>query len=264
MVMKNILSSVAGLAVVVTACLVLIAQLGVIDFKLPWQNPKVHSVEKTVIAVEEPTIVEIEPIALDCRARIHTVVPLEGRREHKALGQVYRTDTVTMEAVGDIDTCVQAGEIEIINRDDGTVRVIIPADAITFERPRVDAIATYDSVTFDKGVVGKLTDVMPWVSEDNGLTPAGYAYAQSIIGSSACNELAFEITKQAIVEAFADQVRASGRTVSDLDVDIVGEPTYDANPQPEDLEDFDFTVGGAEATCAVASHARDGATVTAA
>jgi hypothetical protein len=43
-----------------------------------------------------------------------------GTRQHRALGRTYRTDTVTMTALGNIDTCVDAGEVEVATGDDGT------------------------------------------------------------------------------------------------------------------------------------------------
>ena len=258
--MKNVLSSAAGLAVVIVAGLFLFAQAGIIDIKMPWDNPNIHSAETTIKMPAEPTIVEIEAISLDCRARIHTVVPIEGKREHKALGQVYRTDTLTMRAVGDIDTCVASDEVEVINRDNETVRVIIPADAIRFERPRVDAIATADSVHFDKGFVGKLADALPWVSDDSDLTPAGYAYAQAVLGSSACNELAYEMTRDAIIESYEEALRAHGLDGAELDVDIVGDPIFDANTQPDEVDQFSFSVDEDATTCTVADDAEIGAT----
>ena len=84
----------------------------------------------------------MEPISLDCRARIHAEVPVEGRREHELLGQVYRTDTVSMLAVGDVDTCVEGTSAEVVHHRDGTTEVIIPGESILFVRPRVDAVAT--------------------------------------------------------------------------------------------------------------------------
>ena len=55
--------------------------------------------------------------------------------------------------------------------------VIIPGESILFVRPRVDAVATADSVHEGKGTIGKLTDSFPWVDSDVGLTPLAYAYA---------------------------------------------------------------------------------------
>ena len=60
-------------------------------------------------------------------------------------------------------------------REDGSARVLVPADAIEFVRPRVDAVATLGSVHYDEGLIGKLTGALPWVSDDQNLTPAAYA-----------------------------------------------------------------------------------------
>lgn len=125
-------------------------------------------------------------------------VPVEGKREHKVLGQVYRTDTVAMTAIGDIDTCVDATRTSIVRLNSESFQVVVPASAITFERPRVDAVATRDSVSFDKGLIGKVTDAFPWVSENSGLTPSAYAFAQEVVGSSDCMERAWAVTEVVI------------------------------------------------------------------
>ncbi len=252
--MKNVASSLGGIVAIGVLSLIVFANLGVIDVKWPWEDTAVMSRESIIEQSGVATVTEIEPLALDCRARIHTTVPIEGRREHALVGQVYRTDTVSITAIGDIDTCVDADEVEVVNRDDGSTRVLIPADAIRFVRPRVDADATLDSVRFDKGFIGKLTDVFPWVSENNGLTPAAYAYAQAVIGSSECMEQAFDATGAAIVDSYEDQVRGAGRDVDTLVVDIIGEPDFatDAPDAGTDVDGYDFTIDDAGVTCSVA------------
>ncbi len=244
--------SLAGTAAIVAIGVVALAKLGVVDMRWPWENTNVASIESSVSQPESATIIEIEPIALDCRARIHTVVPIEGRRTHKLIGQTYRTDTVTLNAVGDIDTCVDAADVEVVTRSDGTTRVLVPADAIRFERPRVDAVATLGSVHFDKGMVGKLTDIFPWVSDDSGLSPAAYAYAQTIIGSSECMQRAFATTEAAMRGAYEDALVAQGADPDLLIVDIVGEPDFDAvTTSPDVLDGYDFSVDDEATTCTV-------------
>ena len=159
-----------GLLVVGAIGALFIAGAGIISFDWPWKIDEIAAIETSVIVEEPPTIFRIEPINLDCRARVHAEVPLRGVREHEILGQVYRTDTVTMTAIGDVDTCVEADGVEVIERSDGGFSIIVPGDSIKFVRPRVDAVRTAESVSFDKGFVGKLTDVFPWVSDDNSLT----------------------------------------------------------------------------------------------
>ena len=253
--MKNVASSLGGIVAIGVLSLIVFANLGVIDVKWPWEDTAVMSRESIIEQSGVATVTEVEPIALDCRARIHTTVPIEGRREHALVGQVYRTDTVSITAVGDIDTCVDADDVEVVNRDDGSTRVLIPADAIRFVRPRVDADATLDSVTFDKGFIGKLTDVFPWVSENNGLTPAAYAYAQAVIGSSECMEQAFDATRAAIVDSYEDRgPQLPGATSTHLVVDIIGEPDF-ATDDPDagaDVDGYDFTIDDAGVTCSVA------------
>lgn len=240
-------------AIVFIATLIILTNTGVIGIDWPWQKidvPEVLTEETVVVQPQEATIVEIEPIALDCRARIHAEVPVKGKRDHKALGQTYRTDTVEMTAVGDIDTCVDAADAAVIANDDGTFRVVVPADAVTFERPRIDAVATMDSVEFDKGLVGKVTDVLPWVSDDSGLTPAAYAFAQQVVGSSSCMEQAWDVTAEVIVTAYEDQLVAQGGDPADIEVDIVGTPDF-GEPPATDQGGFQFAVEDAAIQCSV-------------
>ena len=246
-----------GLVLISSALvIILLVSLGALKVSVPGFLPDVTQNTTDVTYPELPTIVTIEPIALDCRARIEAEVPIEGRKEHKLLGQVYRTDTVSMTVVGDIDTCVSAGSVEVINRDDGSVRVIVPADAITFERPRVDTVATLDSVDYDKGTLGKLTDAFPWVSDDSGLTPAAYAYAQTVIGSTDCMTKAFDTTKRAIVRAYRDQLIQAGHDPSMITIDIVGQPDLSTTQAPEEaLQGFDFAVDTLATSCTVAAGA---------
>lgn len=254
--MNKLIQAGLVLAAVIVVGLLAFGQLGLIDWTWPWERVDVMAVEVEVSQPEAATIITVEPIALDCRARISSLVPIEGRKEHSFAGQVYRTDTVKMTVVGDIDTCVESGEVEVVHRDDGSVRVIVPADAIRFERPRVDTVATLDSVVYDKGALGKLTDVFPWVSDDSGLTPAAYAYAQTIIGSTDCMSKAFDTTQRAVVKAYRDQLIAGGHDPSLVIVDIVGKPDFSTTAAPEEvLDGYDFTVDTAATSCTVAAGA---------
>jgi hypothetical protein len=248
--MKKAGSSFLGTAVLVAAGLYLLASLGVVDLKWPWENANIMRRETTVAQPTEAKVVEIEPVALDCRARIHAIVPVEGRQEHKMLGQTYRTDTVRLDAVGDIDTCVDASQVDIVEAADGTFRVTVPAEAITFERPRVNAIETMDSVHYDEGFVGKLTDILPWVSDNTNLTPAAYAYAQTVIGSSECMAEAFAVTEQVMIAAYQEQLTAQGEPESNVEVRVIGEPNF-GEPVATTLDGMEFEVGANGATCSV-------------
>lgn len=243
-----------GLLVVGAIAALFIAGAGIVSLDWPWKIDEIAAVETSVVVEEPPTIFRIEPINLDCRARVHAQVPLEGVREHKVLGQVYRTDTVTVTAIGDVDTCVEADGVEVIDRADGGFSVIVPGESIRFVRPRVDAVRTAESVSFDKGFVGKLTDVFPWVSDDNGLTTAAYAYAQGVIGGSDCMQAAYEHTSTMIVDAYRTQLEEQGGDSSTVDVRIEGEPDFDQNP-PARLDGMDFDVAAEGARCEVADNA---------
>ena len=227
---------------------------GVLKFDWPWNVDEIAAVETTVIVEEPPTIYRIEPIALDCRARVHAEVPLKARREHELVGQVYRTDTVTMTAIGDVDTCVESAGVEVIERADGGFSVIVPGESIKFVRPRVDAVATAESVNYDKGLLGKLTDVFPGVSDNNTLTTSAYAYVQGVIGGSDCMQAAYEHTSTMIIDAYRSQMAEQGGDEAAVDVRIEGEPDFGQNEMPE-LGSVDFTVTAAGAQCEVADNA---------
>ena len=263
---SSFVAAIAMLFMLVVLVVIGLAGLGVLDFQWPWENIDVAT-EETVVTFDEeepePKIIKIEPIALDCRARINAQVPVRASREHQLVGQTYRTDTVEMVAIGDVDTCVNTSAVEIAERTDGSIDVIVPADAIEFVRPRVDAVATMDSVVYDKGLVGKVTDVFPWVSDNDGLTPAAYAFAQSVVGGSDCMQQAYDLTESAMREAYVDQMIAQGGSADNIDVIVSGSPNFGQNELPADpaFDEFDFTIDGNAAVCEIAADAYAGTTI---
>ena len=154
-------------------------------------------------------------------------------------------------AIGDVDTCVQADAVVVAERADGVTEILVPAEAIVFNRPRVDAEATRDSVHFDKGFLGKLTDAFPWVSDDEGLTRAAYAFAQQVVGSSDCMEAAYGVTKELLEQAYADQARERGMA-GEVEVRIVGTPDFAQNEPEHPDTDFDLWVDSDGARCRLA------------
>lgn len=249
--MTKILNGLVAFAVTTAIGVALLAFLGVVQFRMPWLSSPLTETHE-VAAPEIPTVVSIEPISLDCRARITAQVPVEGRKEHRVFGQVYRTDTVRIDAIGDIDTCVDAGAVEVIEGPE-VARVLVPAEAVQFVRPRVDATATMGSVDFDKGTIGKMTDALWWVEDGESLTAAGYAFAQETIGSSTCMDAAWEQTVEALVEAYRREAIAQGMAPDAVEVLVTGIPDF-APSEPSRLGELDFDVAG-PATCAVADAA---------
>lgn len=249
----------AGVVLAVVVCGIIVAfALGAVNVRWPWDWDALDVADTdTDIAYASPArVVRVEPVALDCRARVHAEVPVEGRKEHSFLGQVYRTDKVGIVAVGDVDTCVQSDAVQIDERDDGSFQVVIPGSAIEFVRPRVDAVATMDSVTYDQGFVGQLTDVFPWVSNDEGLTPAAYAFAQTVIGGSECMAQAYDLTRQLLLDAYRQQLIEQGANADDISVEILGDPDFGQNDDPPELDDdFEFEVDDGEVACEVAPDA---------
>lgn len=248
----------AALTAVFALVIALLAAWGALDVNWPWQKiPDVATTRTTISYDAPPRIVEIEPIAIECHARVHAEVPVEGTKSHRLFGVGYRTDRVRMQAVGDVDTCVDAGAVDI-ETGAGFTDVSIPADAIKFVRPRVDAVATQHSVRFDKGFVGKLTDVFPWVSDNSGLTPAAYSFAQTVIGGSDCMSQAYAVTQDLLVDAYRAQALERGIDPATVRIQVVGSPDFAQNEVGVDLDDFEFASVGDQAVCEVADSAADG------
>ncbi len=231
---------------------------GGISVNWPWRAiPDFNDVSVALEIPNEVRIVDIEQISLDCRARIHAEVPLEGKREHTLLGRVYRTDTIEMDAIGDVDTCVDGTSAQVVHKRDGATEVVIPGESIVFVRPRVNTVLSADSVAVNKGKLGKLTDVFPWVSDDLGLTPVAYAYAQNVIGSSACMEAAYEVTQEVLINAYRLQFIGQGADPETLIVRIDGEPIF-VDPLPINMGDVTMDLSGDSITCVVSDEAFGG------
>ncbi len=236
--------------------LVVVAAIAINHTFIHWQLPFGNSVESTIEPAAASEITKIEPIVLDCRARITANVPVKGKKSYQfsvfGATKTYRTDSMKLKAVGDVDTCVRGGASTQELKDGGWI-VTVPAKSIVFNRPRVNAIKTAQSVKFNKGWVGKFTDVMPWVSETNGLTPAGYAYAQTVVGGSSCMKAAWEHTKHAIIVAYLQQASAKHIDPKKVSVIIDGPPDFN---QVKGLKDahfhgFTFKVDAKHVECKV-------------
>ncbi len=240
----------AGIVLGIVAVVAFVAATGSLSFTWPWDIvPEFAEVQVELELPTEARIVNVEPIMLDCRARVHAEVPVSGRREHSLFDQVYRTDTIDMVAIGDVDTCVDGGAAKVLRRADGTTEIVIPAESIKFVRPRVNAVETADSVTVSKGLLGKATDVFPWVSDDLGLTPTAYAYSQNVIGSSSCMRTAYTVTRGLITDAYRQQFIDQGADPAQLSVRIDGEPIFE-DPNPIYMGDgVEMTVGDGNVNC---------------
>jgi hypothetical protein len=228
-----------------------LAIVGVFDFHWPWEV-EIAAQRETVIQEEPAQVVEIEPISLDCHARVHAEVPVRATKEHLLLGQVYRTDSVDVQAGGDVDTCVEGEPTSWSQTTVGGVYVRIPAGSIRFERPRVDL---HDIETdFEKGLPGKVTDALPWVEDDETLTTSALAFAQDTIGGSECMQAAYDVTEQMLIDAYTAQAIEQGLDPDDLTVTIMGRPDFEQN-EPDSAvaaEEFDFEIVDTGVRCTVA------------
>ncbi len=254
--MKNVwvaLATVIGIFILAWILIFSLISFGLLDINWPWEDV-VEQESSVAIDVEETgpaRIIDITPIALDCRARIEAEVPIVGTQRTTVGGATVSTDTIRMRAVGDVDTCVAADGVEVIERADGTFGVIIDADAIEFVRPRVDATKTMDSVTTDRGFLNQVVEIFPWTNEDDELTPAAFAFAQTVIGGSACMEAAYDQTASALEDAYRQQMVDQGADADDIDVIISGVPDFSQNtPDKPTLGEFEFTDDGT-ASCVV-------------
>lgn len=246
----------AGLAVAALGMGLAVMVMGVTSFRWPWERlGDFNRVEVDFALPDTARIASVEPITLDCRARIHAVVPVEGVRQHQFFGRVYRTDRVRMAAIGDVDTCVEGASLQVAHLDDGSTELVVPAETIRFVRPRVDALATADSVEVEKGTVGKLTDAFPWVEESSPLVPQSYAYAQQVIGGSACMQAAYAATAQLLVDGYRGQFTQQGMDPDRLRVRIEGRPDFGQNEVESAPSDVEFLVQDGQVTCQPADDA---------
>ncbi len=216
----------------------------------------VHS-DQEVAQKGDATMVRIEPVSLDCRARIQATVPVTGTREHTVAGFVVRTDTVTIDARGDVDTCVDAGSVTVVQGDDGSFAVDVPGEAISFVRPRVDLVSSAQHVEYDQGLLGELTDLLPGVDDTETLTLSAFAFAQQVIGGQACMQEAFAVTSQVLQQAYVDQLAAQGVAASMVTV-TVGQPDFGQHPVAAPQDDTTFAVRGG-IRCQLAADAHQGA-----
>jgi hypothetical protein len=235
-------ATVAGIFMLALVLVIGLLSFGWLDVNWPWED---LVEEETVLEVDVEAgpaqVVKVTPIALECRARIEAQVPVVGTRKTSIAGATISTDTIRMRAIGDVDTCVRSSGVEIVERADGTFGVIIDADAIQFVRPRVDAVATMGSVTTDRGIVNQVFEALPWTNEDDDLTPAAFAFAQTVIGGSSCMEAAYEETTRALTSAYQQQMREQGANPGDVDVIISGIPDFGQNtPDEKLLGEFEF------------------------
>lgn len=246
--------TIAGVFMLALILVIGLFSFGWVDINWPWED---IIQEETAVAIdieEGPAkIVSITPITLECRARIEATVPVVGTHKTSLAGATISTDTVRMQAIGDVDTCVDASGVEIVEHADGTFGVIIDAEAIQFVRPRVDAVATMGSVTTDRGIVNQVFEALPWTNEDDELTPAAFAFAQTVIGGSSCMEAAYDQTQLALTDAYQQQMIDQGADPADVDVIISGIPDFGQNDiEDKLLGDFEFTEE-AGTSCVVAT-----------
>lgn len=235
-------ATIFGVFVIAFLMLTALFSFGWLDINWPWEDVVT---QETAVAVDftegPPQITKITPVSLDCRARIAAEVPVVGTQKTQVAGATVSTDTIRMLAVGDVDTCVSTEGVDVVERTDGTIGVIIDASAIEFVRPRVDAVATMNSVTTDRGIVNQIFEALPFTNENDELTPAAFAFAQTVIGGSDCMQAAYDQTRAELIAAYQAQMVEAGLDRADVDVIISGIPDFGQNDlDPAVLGDFEF------------------------
>lgn len=262
------------MAIVAMFALIGIAVVGNVFGILSWPfsagntGVQTHSVTHQLAPAK---ITKLELIALECRETIQMEVPVEGKVDHVArvLGvQVAptRTDRAGLTAIGDIDVCVQIGSSRVLSDANGQQTVRIPASDIVYHRPRVDTLLSAQSAWYDAGWQAKLTNWLPFVSDNQSLSPAAFAYAQLVIGSHDCIAASWEVVVAGLHEAYRQQAANQGVDPNSVSVEIVGEPDFAvyaesimANYSTEEraqaeryVRDFNFAVKEDEVVCELA------------
>jgi len=179
-------------------------------------------------------IVSIEPIALECRATIDSVIALVLQKdvEYRVFGWGWgtRSEHGFYTAYGDIDVCVGIENSTITSLEDVVGPVLdregwlveIAVNDLEFRRPRIDNLKSAQS--------WRLHTDWGWVPGIDGDTTMGVeatALAQLLVGSSECIEAAFEATKLAITESYKQQALDVGIDPAKVEVRFTGEPNYD-------------------------------------
>ncbi len=254
-VIKN-LPSIIGLVVIVLVLVLVLNLFGVFDSIF---NTERRDQARTTGVAE----VRVRPLDLSCKARIDAVVPLKGEAKSTAhaplidVNLTYNTDTITMTAIGDVDTCFPATGATVKHTDTSWL-VKIDASQTVLNRPRVKPAATAQSVSYHPGAGRKLVKLLPIVNfflvNENGsrLTLEAEAFAQSIIGGSSCMKAAWPATKRAIVQTYQDDAKRKGIPASHVHVSFTGQPAFQQNDMrhvPKAFQATKFTVDNRHTVC---------------
>lgn len=188
----------------------------------------------TVDIPNEPEIIRIDPIALDCRARTDVAVSARGIMDHYATIDlplvapkrvVYRTDSLEYQGVGDVETCVPP-EASTIFQTTKETKVTIDASQVVFNRPRLTFAKDFE-INYDQGLLGKITNAAPWVSDDSPLYDLTLHQAQKQVASESCMRKAWSATQAAVRNAYYGIVAEQyGIDASSITVHFVGEPNF--------------------------------------
>lgn len=209
-------------------------------------------------------IFEIKPVNIDCRAVVRASIPVKGESQyivHTPLGsKTLNTDTIWLTAIGDVDVCFPPEASEVVKQADGSWLVTIDSSKTVFNRPRVDALATGNSVDYEDGAGRDIMSAVPLVNafidtNAHELTLEAVAFAQSLIASSECMAAAWPPVQEAVTAAYAEQAALGGLSADQVTVVFKGAPFYAQYKQDIDTSVFgdgvEFEVEAGGINCSI-------------
>lgn len=235
--MKKVLLSILTIITIIASFIILKVGSAIIDIDL--QSP-IGSPLDTDISTDRPVtpivITETVPIALDCRAVTTVKADIAVKKEYQIFGKVISTDKVIIHAVGDYDVCVDGMVSRTTTTANGskTQKIVVPADAVVFHRPRIDT--SKSTLQYDRGKISRLA-----LSDDNVIVDISLKVAQHIIGSDDCIETAWESTQKAVEDSLRRQADDDG--IHNVTIEWSGRPAYDSDSGPlPDIPDIESNV----------------------
>lgn len=200
-------------------------------------------------------------IFIDCRARTDVAAPVKDEAQHiihTFFGSfTWNTDTVWMNAQGDVTTCFPA-DGAVVTTTGNRMTVDVDTTRTVFYRPRVKPAATARSVRYEPGAGRRVAGFVPlfdyFVMKENGsrLTLEAEQFAQSIIGGSRCMKASWKATRRAITTAYHKYAKQHGIARHNVTINFNGSPRFDQHDMkriPKAFESTKFTVDTKHVVC---------------
>ncbi len=237
-----------NMAIFIGAWLVFIGGYTVLNRTFGWfDSPEVER-QDTFRKHGPVRIVKIVPEALECRAYVQAEIPVKGESQYiwktPLFSKTLNTDTITFTAIGDVEVCFPAEGATVHAKNDGSWLVEIDSSQAVFNRPRVDALATENSVDYKPGAGREIIEFVPIVdyfidTNAHELTAEAFAYAQALIGGSDCMNAAWQPVQKAIVLSYQDQAARKGADPGAVEVIFTNQPDFEQHAKVFDTGVFD-------------------------